>query len=46
MQAQREAQFSIFSKERLGDTGTHSKSTQSATEAELVTISQQVRPAF
>jgi hypothetical protein len=42
MQAQREAQFSVFSKERLGDTGAHSKTTQSATEAELILISQQV----
>uniref|UniRef100_A0A3B4WNZ6 V-type proton ATPase subunit G n=1 Tax=Seriola lalandi dorsalis TaxID=1841481 RepID=A0A3B4WNZ6_SERLL len=40
--AQRQAQFEVFSKDKLGDSGAHSKTTQSATEEELLLISQQV----
>jgi len=39
---QREAQFQIFAKERLGDTGAHSKELAKATEAELLSIDAMV----
>jgi len=35
---QREAQFQIFAKERLGDTGTHSKELAKASDMELASI--------
>ena len=39
----REAQFQIFSKERMGDTGTHSKELAKQTEAELAGIVGEVQ---
>lgn len=39
---ERERLFQIFSKERMGDTGTHSKETASATERQLSDIQKQV----
>ena len=40
--AQREAQFQIFSKERMGDSAGHSTSLAKTTEAELATIGSDV----
>ena len=39
----REAQFQNFSKERMGDTGTHSKELAKQTEAELAGIVGEVQ---
>ena len=40
--SQRENQFQVFSKERMGDTGNHSKEVAKTSESELAGISQQV----
>lgn len=40
--ASREAQFQIFSKERMGDSAGHSTSLAKTTEAELATIATDV----
>ena len=40
--AQREQQFQIFQKERMGDSGAHSKDVAVSTEKELAAISMQV----
>merc|ERR1712032_1638377 len=39
---QREQQFSVFSQERTGDSGSHKASTDKATKAELDAIAKQV----
>ena len=44
--SQREDQFQVFAKERMGDTGAHSKTTQASTEAELQTIARQARSSL
>lgn len=40
--ATREAQFQVFSKERMGDTGSYSKGLAKATEEELAAIAKAV----
>ncbi len=39
----REAQFQVFAKERMGDTGAHSKASQESVTTELAEIAQKVK---